>query len=158
MIHTDSRMVIGMAVLAVIIAAGVAMSMGHGGQSSAQINSTNSSTQAAAQNQTQPNIQKILFVSTQYAPYSYQIYPGPVSQQAQAALSGFNLTSSVLQNGTTDVRLSLTGTGSYQTVALKPDYKLYIVETTFGDDGYQFDSSLGDDGFVVVDQNGYVAQ
>jgi hypothetical protein len=86
------------------------------------------------------------------------VYPGPISQQAQAALAGFNLTASTLRNSSTEVNVALVGTSQYQSIVLKPGYKLYIVETTFGDDGFRFDSSLSDDGFVVVDSNGYVAQ
>ena len=51
----------------------------------------------------------------------------------------------------------LEGSGQSQSITLKPNYKLYIIETTFGDDGFHFDSSLGDDGFVIVNQNGYIA-
>ena len=72
-------------------------------------------------------------------------------------MAGFNLTAMVLQNSSTEIKLTLISTNQYQNIVLKPNYKLYIIETTFGDDGYSFDSSLGDDGFVVVDANGYVA-
>lgn len=62
-----------------------------------------------------------------------------------------------MQNGTTEVTLAIAGNNQHQYIILKPDYKLYVVETTFGDDGFNFDSSFGDDGFVVVDPSGYVA-
>ena len=69
-----------------------------------------------------------------------------------------NITTTMLQNSSTEIKLSLIGTDQYQSLILKPSYKLYIIETTFGDDGYHFDSSLGDDGFVIVDSGGYISQ
>ncbi len=155
--NTKSMVGIGVLVLIVAIVI-VAISMHHG-TSTALIN-TPSNTQTSGtplSGQTTANSSKTLFSSTQYAPYSYVIYPGPISQQAQSALAGFNLTSTTLQNSSTEIKLTLVGTGQSQSILLNPNYKLYIVETTFGDDGYHFDSSLGDDGFVIVDPNGYVA-
>jgi hypothetical protein len=107
--------------------------------------------------QAQANSSKTLFADTQYAPYSYLISSGQLSQQAQAALTGFNMT--VKQsNGTKLITMALAGTSTNSTFTVPKGYSLYIVETTFGDDGYGYDSSLGDDGFVLVDSNGYVAQ
>ena len=148
-------------VITAIIIVGIALIAfsGHHGNAGTLINSGGSTqaTVASTPNQTTTNSSKTLFASTQYYPYSYAIYPSPISQQGQAALAGFNLTATPLQNGSTEIKLMLIGTNQYQSIVLKPNYKLYIIETTFGDDGYRFDSSLGDDGFVVVDPNGYVA-
>jgi hypothetical protein len=107
-------------------------------------------------NSTNVNSSKVLFSSTNFAPYSYLIYPGVPSSQARAALSGFNMNSTLLQNGTTKVSVSLSGTNQQQSIYMKPGYKLYIIETNFGDDGFNREASLGDDGFVVVDPNGHV--
>lgn len=153
------KILVGVIVLALIAGVGIVAFSGHHGNSSTLI-STAGNTQAAGAstaNQTTTNTSKVLFAGTQYYPYSYLIYPGPVSQQAQSALAGFNLISTTLQNSTAKITLTLVGSGQSQSIMLKPNYKLYIIETTFGDDGYHFDSSLGDDGFVVVDPNGYVA-
>ncbi len=151
----DIKSLSGIIVLAVIIVTGVLAFSNHHGTSGALINSSgNTQTNSAAT--TPANSSKVLFANTQYASYSYVVYPGPISQQAQSALAGFNLTSSQLQNSSTEIKISLIGSGQSQTLVLKPNYKLYIIETTFGDDGYHFDSSLGDDGFVVADPNGYV--
>ncbi len=117
---------------------------------------TNSSSAQQANGSAGQSSNMTLFSTTQYAAYSYQIYPGPISQQAQAALAGFNMTSGIGQNGTAILNITLIGTSQYQLLTVKPNYKLYIVETSFGDDSYHFDSSLGDDGFVMVDPNGYV--
>ncbi len=134
----------------VIIVAGLIAFNGHSAAPGAQINATATGGQNI-------NSSKTLFSSTQYSQYAYQVYPGPMSQQAQSALAGFNITSFVLPNNTAKVTLTFLGTNQNQSIALRPNYKLYIIETTFGDDGFHFDSSLGDDGFVVVDPNGYVA-
>lgn len=147
------------AVMIVVIGVGVVALSGRHSNPTPQANATtynNNQNRTTAANQT-VNSSKTLFSRTQYYPYSYVIYPGPISQQAQSALAGFNLTSTVLQNKTTKVTLGIIGTSQFQSMMLKPGYKLYIIETSFGDDAYHFDSSLGDDGFVLVDPNGYIA-
>ncbi len=145
--------ILAIAVVAVIAAAAVSLALpGH---------SKTAPQQQAAINSTQParaNSSGTLFSSTQVSGYSYQIYPGQISPQARAALTGFNMSQYALANGSEMVNISLSGTNQQQSIVLKPGYKLYIIETTFGDDGYHFDSSLGDDGFVMVDPNGYVVQ
>ncbi len=52
---------------------------------------------ASAQDYTR-NSSKVLLSSTQYAQHAYQAYSGPLSRQARAAFSGFNLTYAALQN------------------------------------------------------------
>lgn len=99
---------------------------------------------------------RVLFASSQYAPYSYLVSSPTISPQAQAALAGYNLSRSVLQNGTVKMRISIPGTSANQTLMLAPTDKLYVVETSFGDDGYGYEGSYGDDGFIVVNQTGYL--
>lgn len=140
-----------------IIVVGVVAFGGRHTAPTSQINATTYNNNRGTTTGNQTNSSKLLFANTQYAPYSYLVYPGPLSQQAQAALAGFNLSSTTLQNSSARITLSLIGSNQQQTIVLKPDYKLYIIETTFGDDSFHFDSSLGDDGFVSVDPNGYVA-
>ena len=137
-------------VAALIVVGIVFLAFGHkstatlaqSGNPSNNVNATNSS--------------KVLFADAQYSAYSYLISPGQLSQQAQNAMDGFNMTTANLTNGSSSVTLTVIGTTAAKNFVLKPGYKLYIVETSFGDDGYHFDSSLGDDGFVVVDPSGYV--
>ena len=145
----NAKAIVGAAVVAAIIGIAIFSFSGNHGNSGALINGSN---------QTTSNSSQVLFASTQYALYSYQVYPGPVSQQAQTALAGFNLTVAQLQNSSTKIDISLVGTRQSQTILLKPNYKLYIIEATLGDDGYHFDSSLGDDGFVAVTPEGYIVQ
>jgi hypothetical protein len=113
----------------------------------------NNNTQAGTPGDTNASL---LFSNQPYAPYSYLIYPGTPSPQAQAALSGFNLSTTQLQNGSAMITLVFISTGSNQTVVVKPGYKLYFIETSMGDDSFGGESSLGDDGYVTVDPNGYV--
>lgn len=98
----------------------------------------------------------ILFSATQYASYSYQIYPGPMSSQARAAFSGYNMSTSTLVNGSVLINITVNGMPNHQSVVVKPNYKLYIIETSMGDDSPNFDSSLGDDGFALVNATGYL--
>ena len=97
-----------------------------------------------------------LFASQPYASYSYLIAPGNVSQQSRLALDGYNMTVSSQLDDSEAVTLFVVGTNSNRHIALTSGEKLYIVEASFGDDGPNYDGSLADDGFVVVDRNGYV--
>lgn len=117
-------------------------------------NSNNNNTPAGPSGSSNASL---LFSNQPYAPYSYLIYPGTPSSPAQAALSGFSISTTQLQNGSAMITLALVSIGGNQTVILKPGFKLYFVETSFGDDSFGGESSLGDDGYVTVDPNGYVA-
>ncbi|MDE1762259.1 MAG: hypothetical protein KGH59_02390 [Candidatus Micrarchaeota archaeon] len=110
----------------------------------------------AAQQQQQAASNKTAFATSQIAPYSYLVSNSTLSPQARAALAGYTLTRKPLQNGTVEMTISVTGSSANQTVMLPPGYRLYVVETSFGDDGYSYESSYSDDGFVLVDQNGYL--
>jgi hypothetical protein len=71
-------------------------------------------------------------------------------------MEGFNLTATALQIGATNVTVTLIGTSHSFSKILPKNYKLYIIELNQGDEGYEQVSVLEDDGFVVVDPNGYV--
>jgi hypothetical protein len=72
-------------------------------------------------------------------------------------LDGYNMTvGQAAANGSVSIGLSVVGAGRSGTLELTPGEKLYVIETSFGDDGPTYDGSLADDGFVLVDQNGYV--
>ncbi len=119
---------------------------------SSSITTTVSQSQASSTT----TISAILFSSTPYYQYAYQIFPGNMSQMARSAMAGFSMNTTVLANGITNVSISLTGAHQSQTVSVPPGFRLYVIETTFGDDGYNFEGSLGDDGFVLVNLSGYV--
>ena len=99
----------------------------------------------------------VLFSTSQYAPYSYLVSTQNPTPQAQAALSGYTVGRTPEPDGSMNVTVSINGAAASQSLVVKPGYKLYIVETSFGDDGNGFDSSFVDDGFLLVDPNGYIA-
>ncbi len=139
-------------IVVVVLAAGMLYIGGHSAsntQGSSYVNNTN----ATAANST-----AILFANTQYAPFAYLVSSGTLSSGAQAALSGFNLSRAQYNNGTVKMTITLTANGGSQIVTLKPGYKLYIIEASFGDDSFGGESNLGDDGFVEVSPNGYIVQ
>ncbi|MDE1870908.1 MAG: hypothetical protein KGI06_01580 [Candidatus Micrarchaeota archaeon] len=104
----------------------------------------------------QGNSTGVLLADEPYAPYSYLVSGSNMSQQAAYAMDGFNMSSMTLSNGTRTITITVIGTNVYKNIELAQGYRLYVVETSFGDDSYRFDSSLGDDGFVIVNPNGYV--
>ena len=146
------------AVVGLLVVAGLAAvyySSHNGAAASAPI-ATSPATSTASTAYSRPNSSATLFSSTPYYPYSYLISSQPLSQQARAALSGFNMTTNLLTNGTRKITIMLQGTNQSEVIMLKSGYSLYMIEATLGDDSYNVDASLGDDGFVVVNQSGYV--
>lgn len=99
-----------------------------------------------------------LLSSTQYAQYAYQIYPGPESSRARQATAGFSI--QVTPHGSTvSLSISVPGSGqSAQTASYPAGDRLYFVEATFGDDSGDSDYSMGDDGVVVTNAQGYLVQ
>jgi len=88
-----------------------------------------------------------------------QIAPGPLSDAAKAALSGFAMDSAQQPDGSLLITLTETERSITNQVTLKNGQTLYFIETSYGDDPIpNGETSLGDDGYVVVDQNGYVVQ
>lgn len=144
------------AALVVIGLAVVLLGGNHAGNSQSN-NYINTSSQTPV-GSTPANTTGTLFSSTPYYQFAYVISNSTISSQAQAALSGFNLTRTQYSNGTVAMGITLIGNGNKQTLDLKPGYKLYIIETSFGDDSFGGESNLGDDGFVEVSPNGYVVQ
>ncbi len=146
----------------IIILAIAALGMGiiflHNSSNTGNTPQQNGLQTSPAQPSQQSNSSKVLFASTPYAQYSYQIYPGTMTQQANAAMSGFNMTSTLLQNSSAKITIELISANQSQSLILAPGDKLYLIEAAMGDDAFHFDSSLGDDGFVIVNSNGYVVQ
>ncbi len=141
--------------VAVLVVVGLVAVLMIGGGGARAVSTSASSTVSGAASQ-QSNNTGTLFSSEPYYGYSYLIAPGSVSQQAKIALDGYNMTSSQQANGTESVTLKVVGTNRNVTGTLSAGEKLYIVETSFGDDGPNYEGSFGDDGFVVVSQGGYV--
>lgn len=97
-----------------------------------------------------------LFDTWRYKQYSYEVYPGQVSDEGKKALAGFDL--SVQDQGDQVViylnALSSRYKDSQHTVA-KGD-TAYFVETSMRDDPANQEKDLDDDGIVVVNQQGYI--
>lgn len=156
----DSRLLIVAAAAVVVAIAALFLSNANQstaqGAIAAQAGNQAKSTPASPQQSANPSSNAILFNSTPYVQYSYLISDPSLSQQAQSALAGFKLVRTPLQNGSVEINISLSANNQANSVILAPGYKMYVVETTFGDDGYGFDSSLGDDGFIIVNSTGYI--
>ncbi len=99
-----------------------------------------------------------LLSSTQYAPYAFQVYPGPVSQQARVAMAGFSV--SVHSSGASEtVSISAAGsTGTAQQSSYPAGDRVYFVETSLGDDSNAADYNGGDDGIIVTSSDGRIVQ
>lgn len=133
-----------------IIAAGLIAASTAGSRAPAAGNYTSTT-------QSHYNSSNVLFSQSQYFSYSYLVSSANLSQQAKSALAGYNLTRTPLGNGSVNITISQAGSSNGQRVTLQPGYKMYIVETSFGDDSFGKDFSYSDDGFLIVDPNGYIA-
>jgi hypothetical protein len=120
---------------------------------------TSTSTTAGPTPSTTPS-QKVgpLLSSTQYAPYAFRVYPGPVSSQAQVATAGFTIhvTPSA---GKITLSVSASGSGQgAQTSTFPAGDRVYFIEASLGDDSGNTEYNFGDDGVVVTDAHGHVVQ
>jgi len=90
-----------------------------------------------------------------YASYSFQVWPGPVSQAAQAALTG--LTVKVTRQGSGIlVQAGVVGQPAQAPVFYPTGAKVWVIEASMGDESGNIDSNLGDDGLVVTDSQGRI--
>src|SRR5215472_747223 len=91
-----------------------------------------------------------LLSSEPFAAYSYQVWPGPPSAAAQAALAGLSV--SVHRDG---AGISVTAGVNGQPATAPRFYprgaRVYVVEAALGDDSGTSDYNLGDDALVVTD-------
>jgi len=106
-----------------------------------------------------PTLQK--FQDSPLASSAFQIFPGPLSDQAKQAIIGFNIDTKTQADGT--VLVSLTSTNpeyKNQQVSVKPNYIVYFIEKSSGDDSPtdNSDRNLGDDSIVLVDPDGFIVQ
>lgn len=147
----DKVVIYGAVAALIVVALVAALALGGSGSKAAGTTSSVSSTVTQ-----QTNDSGALFSSQPYFSYAYLIAPGSVSPQSRSALDGYNMTVSQQADGSENVQLSVVGTGRSDAITLTAGQKLYIVETSFGDDGPNYDGSLADDGFVLVGTTGYV--
>lgn len=133
--------------LVIVLAAGIFI--GRGGHNPSASTSTIQSSTTVSQG----NGSGTLFSSEPYYGYSYLIAPGSLSPQSNAALDGYGMTAS---NSTSGENVTISYSGRSVSTNLSSGDKLYIVETSFGDDAPGYEGSPADDGFVVVGSSGYV--
>jgi hypothetical protein len=98
-----------------------------------------------------------LLSSEPYASYAYLVWPGTPSATAQQAETGLKISVSRLKDG-----ISVTAGVNGQPAPAAHTYvtgaKVYVVESSLGDDSGGSDYNLGDDGLVVTDARGRIVQ
>jgi hypothetical protein len=106
-----------------------------------------------------PALQK--FQGSPISSSAFQIYPGPLSDQATQAVAGFNIDTKILPDGSVQVNLTSTNPEyTDQHVVVKPGYTLYFIEKSTGDDSPtgNTDQNLRDDATLLVDPQGFIVQ
>lgn len=98
-----------------------------------------------------------LLSSEPYASAAYQIWPGRPSAAARLALTGLSV--SVHRHGTgLSVAAGVAGQPPSSPRLYSTGARVYIVESSLGDDSGNTDYSLGDDGLVVTSADGRIVQ
>ena len=163
----------GLAVVAIVAIAGIALgthgwSTRHAGATPGSLtagSSTTSPTPAATATATaqSPGASPAasssagpLLSSQSYASQAFLVWPGTPSAAAKAAETG--LTISVQRSGQgIAVTAGVTGQPAQSPKSYPTGAKVYVVETSMGDDSGS-DYNLGDDGLVVTDSSGRLVQ
>ncbi len=94
--------------------------------------------------------------SQQYASYAYQVWPGPLSSDARLAMAGFVLKVTRQANGIT---VSAVQDGQKMTSAshfYPGGARVYVIDSSLGDEGGSVDYNVTDDGLVVTNARGQV--
>lgn len=101
------------------------------------------------------------FSTTNFYTNAVIIAPGPLSVEAKAVTTGWDIKSRSLADGTTQVDLIPTGSEATEgdtahSFNLKTGDKLYFVDLNPGDDRGGADNNKNDDIGIVVDANGII--
>lgn len=95
--------------------------------------------------------------SEPFASYAFLVWPGTPSTAAQQAETGLKISVSRLKDG-----ISVTAGANGQPAQAAHTYvngaKVYVVESSLGDDSGGSDYNLGDDGLVVTNVQGRIIQ
>ena len=98
-----------------------------------------------------------LLSSEPYASYAFPVWPGTPSAEARQAETGLKISVSRLKGG-----ISVTAGVNGQPTPAAHTYangtKVYVVESSLGDDSGGSDYNLGDDGLVVTNAQGRIVQ
>ena len=98
-----------------------------------------------------------LLSSEPYAQFAYLVWPGTQSAAAQQAMSGLTISVS-RQAGGLSVRAGVTGQPLPAAQFYPNGARVYVIESSLGDDSAKIDYNLGDDGLVVTDAQGRIRQ
>jgi hypothetical protein len=98
-----------------------------------------------------------LLSSQPFASCAYQVWPGTPSAAAQQAETGLNISVSPVRNGIS-VTAGVIGQPKPAAHTYAGGAKVYVVESSLGDDSNDTDYNLGDDGLVVTDAQGRILQ
>lgn len=113
-------------------------------------NSTGNSTTPIAQNNTSKGT---LFSNTSYFQSAYLISGAVLTPQARAVMSGYTLSSSLQDNGSTIYNLTQTSTSQSTFLTVLQGQALYFINTTVINGQ---PNPSGADGYALVDSQGYV--
>jgi hypothetical protein len=98
-----------------------------------------------------------LLSSEPFASYAFQVWPGTPSAAATQAETGLKITVSRLKDGIS-VTAGVNGQPAQAPHTYVSGAKVYVVESSLGDDSGDSDYNLGDDGLVVTTAQGRVVQ
>lgn len=91
-----------------------------------------------------------------YAPYAFKVWPGTPSAVARQAMAGLAVSATRRGNG---IHVTVTANGQPAGAHTYPrGARVYVVESSLGDDSGSSDYNLGDDGLVVTDAQGRIVQ
>ena len=93
-----------------------------------------------------------------YASSAYRVYPPPITAQAKVALSGITFHVAQRPSGMMTVSIHVSSNGGHLEQTYPSTDRVYIVETTTGDDSNGRDYNSGDDGFVVTSSTGHIVR
>lgn len=98
-----------------------------------------------------------LLSSEPYASFAFQVWPGPMGAAAQQAMTGLAI--SVRRQGSgISVTAGVSGQPAPPARTYPDGARVYVLEASLGDDSGGSDFNLGDDGLVVTDAQGRIAQ
>jgi hypothetical protein len=98
-----------------------------------------------------------LLSSEPFAQFAYLVWPGTLSAAAQQAMSGLTILVSRQADGLS-VRAGVTGQPLPSAQFYPNGARVYVIESSLGDDSTNIDYNLGDDGLVVTDAHGRIRQ
>jgi hypothetical protein len=96
-----------------------------------------------------------LLSSEPYASFTYLVWPGSPSAAAGQAMSGLTI-QVTRQAGGISVRAGVTGQPLPSASFFPGGGKVYVIESSLGDDSGDVDYNLGDDGVVVTNLQGQI--